>query len=40
MAIREVKYTVLDEDLCFEGLFADAGIYKPTVAENAIYYQA
>ena len=29
-----------DEDLCFEGLFADAGIYKPTVAENAIYYQA
>lgn len=35
-----IHWPELDEDLCFEGLFADAGIYKPTVAENAIYYQA
>lgn len=35
-----IHWPELDEDLCFEGLFADAGIYKPRDAENAIYYQA
>ena len=35
-----IHWPELDEDLCFEGLFADAGIYKLSDAENAIYYQA
>ena len=35
-----IHWPELDEDLCFEGLFADAGIYKPSNAEDTIYYQA
>ena len=35
-----IHWPELDEDLCFEGLFADAGIYKPSNAEVTIYYQA
>ena len=35
-----IHWPELNEDLCFEGLFADAGIYKPSNAEDTIYYQA
>ena len=35
-----IPWPELDEDLCFEGLFADAGIYKPSNEEDTIYYQA
>ena len=37
---KRIHWPELDEDLCFEGLFADAGIYKPSNAEDTIYYQA
>ena len=30
----------LDEDLNFEGMFADAGLCKRSECENTIYYQA
>lgn len=31
-----IHWPELDEDLCFEGLFADAGMYKPSNAEDTI----
>ena len=35
-----VHWPEIDEDLSFEGLFADAGFCPQATAENAIYYQA
>ena len=35
-----IHWPEIDEDLCFEGLFADAGFCKPTESEDKIYYQA
>ena len=35
-----IHWPEIDEDLCFAGLFADAGFCKPTESEDEIYYQA
>lgn len=35
-----IHWPELDEDLCFLGIFADAGYCKPNEAEDEIYYQA
>ena len=35
-----IHWPEIDEDLSFEGLFADAGFCKADEAENVIYYQA
>lgn len=35
-----IHWPELDEDLCFEGLFSDAGLFQRTEDEDAIYYQA
>ncbi len=35
-----IHWPELDEDLCFEGLFADAGLCKHSNEEDAVYYQA
>lgn len=35
-----IHWPELDEDLNFEGMFADAGLCKRSDGENAIYYQA
>ena len=35
-----IHWPELDEDLCFEGIFAEAGFCKCTEAEDAVYYQA
>ena len=35
-----IHWPELDEDLNFEGMFADAGLCKRSECENTIYYQA
>lgn len=35
-----IHWPEIDEDLCFEGLFVDAGFCSPTNAEDIFYYQA
>lgn len=35
-----IHWPELDEDLCFEGMFVDAGLCKFSDGEDAIYYQA
>ena len=33
-----IHWSEIDEDLSFEGLFVDAGLCSPTIADNAVYY--
>lgn len=35
-----IHWPELDEDLCFEGLFVDAGFCAQSENEDAVYYQA
>ena len=35
-----IHWPELNEDLCFEGLFADAGLCKRSNCEDSVYYQA
>jgi len=35
-----IHWPELNEDLCFEGLFADAGLCKRSNGEDSVYYQA
>lgn len=35
-----IHWPELDEDLCFEGLFSDAGFCRQSENEDAVYYQA
>lgn len=35
-----IHWPELNEDLCFEGLFADAGLCKRSNSEDSVYYQA
>ena len=35
-----IHWPELDEDLCFEGLFAEAGLCKRSDEEDAVYYEA
>lgn len=35
-----IPWSELDEDLCFSGLFSDAGLCNSKDDENAIYYSA
>ncbi len=34
-----IHWPELDEDLCFEGIFADAGLCKRSDEDDAVYYQ-
>ncbi len=35
-----IHWPELDEDLCFEGLFADAGLCERSASEDSFYYQS
>lgn len=35
-----IHWPKIDEDLSFEGLFVDAGLCNPTIADNSVYYLA
>lgn len=35
-----IHWPELDEDLCFEGMFSDAGLCPPSEQEDRVYYQA
>lgn len=35
-----IHWPELNEDLCFEGLFANAGFCKRSNGEDSVYYQA